>query len=68
MSDSCTTPIVLRAWQMLSSVNNSRKFPMVFSLGRKMYGDMLSRNKLYSKELRNKSSSNDGHWKLEQRV
>lgn len=34
---------------------------MVFPLGRKMYGNMLSRNELYSKELRNKSSSNDGY-------
>lgn len=35
---------------------------MAFSLGRKIYDDMLSRNRLYTKEeLRNKSSSGDAH-------
>lgn len=42
-----------------SSVNNYRK---VLSLGGKIYDDMLSRNRLYSKEeLRSRLSSGDAH-------
>lgn len=62
MRDSYPHSIVLRTWHIFSSVHSCRNFPMILSLGRKLYDDMLLRNRLYlKKELRNKLVSGDAH-------